>query len=593
MKVKVERTTKKPAISKAEDPERDREDQEDGDHDHDQENLAEEELDFLPADLTAAISTATTTKIATTAATPTSAVMRNLILGNFETVQSVLTLTTPTLTPTTTRSIEDSIYQIISDTQNDRVAGCAGFAVPLVLPNAANGGIESNGNGIASNPCQQQPYDVSLVPGSDSEDSNASYNDTQMNEEQDTTDTSSAHTDSTSYQNGHIMPGGSVNGGVNNFTNVLAAVNPANRGESSSTNTSNTPARRGGGRRPNRSANMTPEEEQKRALRRERNKQAAARCRKRRVDQTNELTEEVEQLEKRGDAMRKEIEALTNSKNQLEYLLAAHRPTCHKIRSDLLSVTTCNGLIAPAGLLSAGSSGSAGSSSHHNHNSNDSSNGTITGMDATLNSTGRSNSPLDLKPAANLDNLLLHIKDEPLDGGLDSGSSLDQDGPTPSKRFTLPPMSTMPHMSTLMTPTGASSGSLQTPITSTAPGGFGSAFPVTTNGGGNGSTSMNSPTLNALNKVPKERPNTLAFQRPLGMHLTLANSKAQHGGPTQIQGVPIQTPSTGTFNFDSLMDGGTGLTPVSGPLVPNSSATNKHPLELPTPTAEPSKLVSL
>ncbi|XP_016951100.1 transcription factor kayak isoform X3 [Drosophila biarmipes] len=595
MKVKVDRTTKKPAITKAEDLGRDREEPEGGDQDQDQEHLEEEELDFLPADLTAAISTPTTTKIAATVATPTSAVMRNLILGNFETVQSVLTLTTPTLTPTTTRSIEDSFFQIISDTQNDRGAGCAGFAVPLVLPNAANGGNESNGNGIAAIP-SQQPYDVSLVPGSESEDSNGSYNDTQMNEEQDTTDTSSAHTDSTSYQNGHILQGGSVNGGVNNFTNVLAAVNTANRGESSSTNTSNTPARRGGGRRPNRSANMTPEEEQKRALRRERNKQAAARCRKRRVDQTNELTEEVEQLEKRGDAMRKEIEALTNSKNQLEYLLAAHRPTCHKIRANLLSVTTCNGLIAPAGLLSAGSSVSAGSSSHHNHNSNDSSNGTITGMDATLNSTGRSNSPLDLKPAANLDNLLLHIKDEPLDGGLDSGSSLDQDGPPPSKRFTLPPMSTMPHMSTLMTPTGASSGSLQTPITSTAPGGFGSAFPVTSNGGGGGSNSMNSPTLNALNKVPKERPNTLAFQRPLGqsMQLNLASSnKAQPGGPTQIQGVPIQTPSTGTFNFDSLMDGGTGLTPVSGPLVPNSSATNKHPLELQTPTAEPSKLVSL
>jgi len=89
MKVKVERTTKKPAIQKAEDPERDREDQEDGDHDHDQENLAEEELDFLPADLTAAISTATTTKIATTAATPTSAVMRNLI------VSAILYLYTP------------------------------------------------------------------------------------------------------------------------------------------------------------------------------------------------------------------------------------------------------------------------------------------------------------------------------------------------------------------------------------------------------------------------------------------------------------------------------------------------------------------
>ncbi|EDX14896.1 GD21465 [Drosophila simulans] len=474
------------------------------------------------------------------------------VLGNFETGQSVLTLTTPTLTPTTTRNIEDTLGHLLSDTQTDRVAGCAGFAVPKVLPNAM-GAIDALGMGIptcVSSLPLQQTYDASLGQGSESEDSNASYNDTQMNEEQDTTDTSSAHTDSTSYQAGHIMAGSVNGGGVNNFTNVLAAVS-SSRGSasvgSSNANTSNTPARRGGGRRPNRSTNMTPEEEQKRAVRRERNKQAAARCRKRRVDQTNELTEEVEQLEKRRDSMRKEFEALTNSKKQLEYLLATHRSTCQKIRSDMLSVATCNGLIAPAGLLSAGSSGS-GASSHHNHNSNDSSNGTITGMDATLNSTGRSNSPLDLKPAANIDSLLLHIKDEPLDGAIDSGSSLDR-------------------------------------------------FPVTSNGSSINNinsigNNMNSPTLNALNKVPKERPNTLAFQRPLGqMHLSMANNKA--GGPTQIQGVPIQTPSTGTFNLVSLMDGGTGLTPVSGPLVPNSSSTNKHPLELPTPTAEPSKLVSL
>ncbi|XP_032576183.1 transcription factor kayak isoform X3 [Drosophila sechellia] len=598
MKVKVERTTKKPAIRKPEDPDPAEQDRvrmvQDDPEDQENQAVEEEELNFLPADLSAAISTATT-KIAT----PT----RNLILGNFETGQSVLTLTTPTLTPTTTRNIEDTLGHLLSDTQTDRVAGCAGFAVPKVLPNAM-GAIDALGMGIptcVSSLPLQQTYDASLGQGSESEDSNASYNDTQMNEEQDTTDTSSAHTDSTSYQAGHIMVGSVNGGGVNNFTNVLAAVS-SSRGSasvgSSNANTSNPPARRGGGRRPNRSTNMTPEEEQKRAVRRERNKQAAARCRKRRVDQTNELTEEVEQLEKRRDSMRKEFEALTNSKKQLEYLLATHRSTCQKIRSDILSVATCNGLIAPDGLLSAGSSGSA-ASSHHNHNSNDSSNGTITGMDATLNSTGRSNSPLDLKPAANIDSLLLHIKDEPLDGAIDSGSSLDQDGPPPSKRITLPPMSTMPHvhLSTLITPTGASSGSLQTPITSTAPVGFGSAFPVTSNGSSINNinsigNSMNSPTLNALNKVPKERPNTLAFQRPLGqMHLTMANNKA--GGPTQIQGVPIQTPSTGTFNFDSLMDGGTGLTPVSGPLVPNSSSTNKHPLELPTPTAEPSKLVSL
>uniref|UniRef100_B3P5D4 GG11693 n=1 Tax=Drosophila erecta TaxID=7220 RepID=B3P5D4_DROER len=68
MKVKVERTTKKPAISKPEDPdpaEQDRVRMEEDDPD-DQENQAveEEELDFLPADLSTAISTATT-KIAT------------------------------------------------------------------------------------------------------------------------------------------------------------------------------------------------------------------------------------------------------------------------------------------------------------------------------------------------------------------------------------------------------------------------------------------------------------------------------------------------------------------------------------------------
>jgi fos-like antigen len=58
-------------------------------------------------------------------------------------------------------------------------------------------------------------------------------------------------------------------------------------------------------------------------------------------------------------------------------------------------------------------------------------------------------------------------------------------------------------------------------------------------------------------------------------------------------GVPVQTPSTGIFNFDSLMDGGTGLTPVSAPLQPSCSTQNRNPMELQTPTSEPSKLVSL
>lgn len=46
-----------------------------------------------------------------------------------------------------------------------------------------------------------------------------------------------------------------------------------------------------GGRRPNRTIGMSPEEEERRQIRRERNKMAAARCRKRRMDHTNALLE--------------------------------------------------------------------------------------------------------------------------------------------------------------------------------------------------------------------------------------------------------------------------------------------------------------
>ena len=46
-----------------------------------------------------------------------------------------------------------------------------------------------------------------------------------------------------------------------------------------------------GGRRPTRTIGMSPEEEERRQIRRERNKMAAARCRKRRMDHTNALLE--------------------------------------------------------------------------------------------------------------------------------------------------------------------------------------------------------------------------------------------------------------------------------------------------------------
>ena len=54
-------------------------------------------------------------------------------------------------------------------------------------------------------------------------------------------------------------------------------------------NTNKMKRRNTGGRKPIKNSNCSPEEEERRTLRRERNKMAAARCRKRRVDHTNAL----------------------------------------------------------------------------------------------------------------------------------------------------------------------------------------------------------------------------------------------------------------------------------------------------------------
>lgn len=67
-----------------------------------------------------------------------------------------------------------------------------------------------------------------------------------------------------------------------------------------------------------------------------------------------------------------------------------------------------------------------------------------------------------------------------------------------------------------------------------------------------------------------------------------------------LLGAPISTPSTGmTFNFESLMGGGTGLTPVSTPLAPTCSTQQRNlpvsmMVDVTSPDAcGPPKLVSL
>lgn len=90
--------------------------------------------------------------------------------------------------------------------------------------------------------------------------------------------------------------------------------------------TSTTP--RKGGRRSKDDPRMPPEELRRRHVRRERNKLAAAKCRQRRVDHTNELINETEILEDETSSLEHQINTLQQQKEQLEFLLTAHKPLC-------------------------------------------------------------------------------------------------------------------------------------------------------------------------------------------------------------------------------------------------------------------------
>ncbi|KAL8592622.1 hypothetical protein ACOMHN_026552 [Nucella lapillus] len=80
--------------------------------------------------------------------------------------------------------------------------------------------------------------------------------------------------------------------------------------------------------RRSRNEKLSPEEEERRSVRRERNKLAAAKCRQRRVDHTNCLVEETEKLETVRSDLENEIQSLQQQKDQLEFLLQAHVPLC-------------------------------------------------------------------------------------------------------------------------------------------------------------------------------------------------------------------------------------------------------------------------
>nr|XP_046151403.1 fos-related antigen 1-like isoform X1 [Oncorhynchus gorbuscha]XP_046151404.1 fos-related antigen 1-like isoform X1 [Oncorhynchus gorbuscha]XP_046151405.1 fos-related antigen 1-like isoform X1 [Oncorhynchus gorbuscha] len=79
---------------------------------------------------------------------------------------------------------------------------------------------------------------------------------------------------------------------------------------------------------------LSPEELARRRIRRERNKQAAAKCRNRRRELTDTLQSETDELEVKKSHLQKEIAQLQKEKEKLELVIEAHRPICKIQDSD-------------------------------------------------------------------------------------------------------------------------------------------------------------------------------------------------------------------------------------------------------------------
>uniref|UniRef100_A0A1W7R9H3 Transcription factor kayak, isoforms D/sro n=1 Tax=Hadrurus spadix TaxID=141984 RepID=A0A1W7R9H3_9SCOR len=186
------------------------------------------------------------------------------------------TRTTPTLTPTTMKNIEDSFLEIQSIPTQLEHQHQAGFVPPIVNISGSSLVGSQNGNNNYSSQLETKEETENWLPCVQ-----ATYGNTRQ-----PVTTSSAMT------------------------------------------TSKPSGRSHGGRKPMRDEKLSPEEEERRRVRRERNKLAAARCRKRRMDHTNSLLVETEDLEGKRHALQNEIQMLTSQKEELEFLLEAHKTTC-------------------------------------------------------------------------------------------------------------------------------------------------------------------------------------------------------------------------------------------------------------------------
>ncbi|XP_053689909.1 transcription factor kayak isoform X2 [Sabethes cyaneus] len=411
--------------------------------------------------------------------------------ASFDGIHSgVPTKTTPTLTPTTLKTIEQTFMELSSDTSNN-IPCQAGFVPP---------------------PFQFEDHsqDQDNSRESMSSGSNSSWQVTPppiISEDMDSKDSTNSR-ELAPESRVHAIRSTDIAARLNNPTTMLLNTSNANANAQPANTSGRTNTRRMGGRRPTKASNLTPEEEEKRRIRRERNKMAAARCRRRREDHTNELVDETDQLERKKQALQDEIKQLQQEKEDLEFLLESHREHCR-----------------------------------------------FQGRRSPL-----EKKPVELQPQQHV------VTEHKIVAPLKIKTEPEESEQPPAKKLILSNALT----DSLDTPTPPSIAPVLTSVN----------LPKTMQHPFSG---LNTPVL--IGNVRPTRPASLDVKATAPFPLLNVRSIAMETG------VGVSTPSNGLFNFDSLMDGGTGLTPIAAPI---SLQSNRGPLDLITPnTSEPSKLCSL
>ncbi|XP_050099760.1 transcription factor kayak isoform X2 [Anopheles aquasalis] len=496
----------------------------------------------------------------------------------------VPTRTTPTLTPTTLKNIEQSIMGLTSDNQIN-LPYQAGF-VPPPFPleelsqdreasqesfsstSNASWAVSGSGHGYGADDVDSKSSTSTLDPPLST---NSSSNARGASGQRYGAVTGATGRPSSAIGVDATVGGGGGGGGGAGGVAVGAASVAAPASASGGRTRRNV-----GGRRPHKPSNLSPEEEEKRRIRRERNKQAAARCRRRREDHTNELVDETDQLEKQNQQLHQEVQSLKQEVQQLERIMDSHRDQPCQLRNRRTGTT---GAAAGAG---GGNSNAVPAVPPGEQQP------PPVVLPAAGGNGGLASNPATLllpliktEPEEDLADIPQHHQ-QPQD---DQQDAYIARGAPPMKKIKIPPNQS----DSLETPTPTT---VFPPHSLLSPGLTGvklSGGAASNNGSGTG-------------RRP-DRPRSLLIGTAAGMlnsngHSALAGSgaggvaaAAAAAAAVAAVGGGLSTPSNGLFNFDSLMEGGTGLTPIAAPI---SFPPNRNPLELITPTStDSSKLCSL